>query len=195
VLLAVLAHIAAGGGSPSMVTLGLAVLPVGWTAAVLTRRRRGLLWVAGALGALQLVLHEGLMVMTAGTGCAAPAAPMGAGMTGHPIAVACSMSGQATTGTAFGARQMPGSGGLTMLVAHVLATIATGWLLYRGEQTAWALVDLARRLAVPALGTAFARPTFPSRRWFPDACGFAAAGPRQSVEARAPPRVAALAAA
>jgi len=193
VLLAVLAHVAAGGSAPSIITLGLIAVPVGWTAAVLIRRRRGLLWVTGALGSLQLVLHEALMVMT-GTGCSAPAAPMDAGMVGHPMTVACSMPSPATTGSALGAGRMPDSGGLTMLVGHALATIVTAWLLYRGERTAWALIDLARRLVLPDLGTRFARPSLVLHRWCAAIEVLSGPASGRSIEARAPPRLAALAA-
>jgi hypothetical protein len=189
VLLAVSAHVIAGGQSPSALTLGLIVVPVAWVAAVLTRRKRGALAIAATLGATQLVLHEALMVLADGGQCSAAAGAGAAGhlgMAGHHMVVACSPAAMA--------HLMQGSSP-SMLLAHVVATVATAWVLYRGERTAWALFALLCRLVPVPTGGHQLLAAPPLHRWSPQELSLPAGHRSRPGAARAPPLLASLAAA
>ena len=119
--LAVGAHVAAGGSTPGwplsvMLTTLLGVLAVAFTA-----RRRGLGALLGVLIATQAILHGLFSVLDSpGAGCSMVT-------TGHHTMTA-------VCGSAGGAMLLPT---VPMLLAHLLATVATAWLLGRGEAWLW----------------------------------------------------------
>ena len=119
------AHVAAGGGLPSMTILAILAVPVTMAAMALTGRRCGPVLLLASMAGAQVLLHETLEALTAqvpgdlaGQMSAASASAMG----GHAMAHADGWS-------------------VTMTAAHVAATVVTALLLARGEQALWQLVS------------------------------------------------------
>lgn len=130
-VLALGAHVLAGGAPPSVWSTVPAVGLPAAAAAVLSRRRRGALELVVVLGAVQLVLHELFTVCASTPG---PAAPHH-----HPQVTSAGESSW-------------------MLAAHAGAVIVTAVLLARGDQmlcllqTWWnALPTVVRGLPRPAV--------------------------------------------
>lgn len=120
VLLAAAAHWLAGGSRPAPHTLLLGLGGVFVLAAALCGRERSQAQVGWLLTAAQFGLHE--LYGSDGTGY-----------------VAAHLHGQQGLAEALG-----------MLVAHLTATLLTGWWLSRGEAALWALLRrLVRRLLLP----------------------------------------------
>jgi hypothetical protein len=145
-LLAVAAHVAGGGSTPSAATLALLAVPVAWVAALVCRRpRRTSLPTFAALAGTQVLLHEALMVLS-GPSCATANTPSMLGMPGSHAAVGAltCAAPHATAMAGMGAATMAPGG--VMLAAHALATVLTAALLARGEHLLWSLVDLLRVL-------------------------------------------------
>jgi hypothetical protein len=137
-LLAGLAHILGGGRLPD---LGLGLLltaATGMVAVVLTARRCRLPLLLTVLGAEQLILHA-LFTDADPVPCATSAIPaLHGGATCLPPAEAA---------VAAASHPLP----LLMLAAHLLATVATAWLLARGEAALWRLADRVVRAATAAV--------------------------------------------
>jgi hypothetical protein len=134
-VLALGAHVLAGGPPPALLPTVAAVALPALAAGPLTRRRRGLLEIAVVLGAVQLALHE--VFAAAATG------PLHA--TGHVHAM----------GHADAATGLTGHSSLTMTGAHVVAVALTAALLTRGERLWHLLVTWWRvlpRLVRDAVG-------------------------------------------
>jgi hypothetical protein len=125
-VLSLTAHVLAGGAAPSPMALLVLAVPVACLSILVTGERAGLLRIGGTLAATQVGLHEGFMLL-AQPHCSLPA------MAGHGhTAVGAAMS--CTPG-------MPMAGpSAVMFAAHVVAAVATGLLLWRGERLLWALV-------------------------------------------------------
>ena len=130
-LLASTAHLAGGGKLPSFPLLVLLAVPLAWGAVALTGRRRGRLVLLAALGGAQLGLHEAFMALS-GPACpvVAPAGAM-AGMHGMT-----SMTGAQALCTTGGVAGMGAHAAVptAMVLAHVVATVATALLLAYGER-------------------------------------------------------------
>jgi hypothetical protein len=126
------AHVAGGGGLPSMTILAILAVPVSMAAMALTARRCEPVLLLGSMAGAQVVLHETLMALTAQL----------------PV----DMTGQMSPASAMAGHAMAQVGGwsVTMTAAHVVATAVTALLLARGEQALWQLVS---RL-LPALPSA-----------------------------------------
>jgi hypothetical protein len=171
-LLAAGAHLAAGGRLPSPGILVVTAFLVGLTAVTLTARRCRFGLLAIGLGVEQLILHE---VFAASSMAWAPALHAAGGhdaTTGHMV-VTDVPAGMATSPV--------------MAAGHLVATLATVWLLAHGEDWLWGLGERAIRAAAAA-------PT-PRRRRSPQPRGSArpvmiARLRRGAVEARGPPRLA-----
>jgi hypothetical protein len=171
-LLAAGAHLAAGGRLPSPGILVVTTFLVGLTAVTLTARRCRFGLLAIGLGVEQLILHE---VFAASSMAWAPALHAAGGhdaTTGHMV-VTDVPAGMATSPV--------------MAAGHLVATLATVWLLAHGEDWLWGLGERAIRAAAAA-------PT-PRRRRSPQPRGSArpvmiARLRRGAVEARGPPRLA-----
>ncbi|WP_068928708.1 MFS transporter [Planobispora rosea] len=129
VTLAVLGHRAAGGAGPEPWAVAAGTAAVAATAAALAGRERSATTVGITLAGLQLLLHE----------LFAPGGPSAIIPHGH------------------GQGQGLGES-LGMILAHLTATLMTGWWLARGESALWTLLRTAgtrlgaafRLLAVPA---------------------------------------------
>ena len=182
--LALLAHVTAGGARPGWpVTLMLTLL-LGVTGLALTHRRRRF----GSLLAPLLAAQVGLHWVLSMTDVATPTGRLAAGcdgllVTGHQHS-GCSASAASTAAADLATATMGGAGPAPlpmatlsplMVVAHLLATVATAWLLARGEAWLWramdwlvpALVRRRRPRRVPrrvAAGLAATAPPGPGRR-------------------------------
>src|SRR4051794_24859332 len=126
-LLAAGAHLAAGGRLPSPGILVVTTFLVGLTAVTLTARRCRFGLLAIGLGVEQLILHE---VFAASSMAWAPAlhAAGGHDATGHMV-VTDVPAGMATSPL--------------MAAGHLVATLATVWLLAHGEDWLWGLGERA----------------------------------------------------
>lgn len=130
------AHVIGGGALPAPGILVFLAVPVLWVSFFLTRARRRWPTVIAALLAIETGLHEGLSLLSGPLNDASPAGggPMvmgtHAGVFGDP-AVAMP-SADAMTG-------MPTGLGLTMVGAHLVATVLTGAALAYGEHLLWSL--------------------------------------------------------
>ena len=136
--LAVGAHVAGGGTAPGAGLLLLTAVLVGLVALTATARRVRLTWLAPLLGLEQALLHA-LFQAAGSTGVVCTAATS-AGHVGHhaDAALACIPAGGSAT------MAMPD---WPMLLAHLLATLATAWVLVRGESALWSLAERVVRAA------------------------------------------------
>jgi len=125
--LAVLGHLAAGGSVPRPWAVAAAGAAVTAMAALLAGRERPPMAIGAGLAALQLSLHEVFALGDA-------------------------------AGTSLPYSHVKGLGeSLGMLLAHLTATLITGWWLARGESALWALLRSAGR----RLGAMFSLPRPP----------------------------------
>ncbi len=152
-VLALVAHVGAGGATPRPVVLFLLAGPITLAAVLLTRVRLSPVHVAVSLAAMQVVLHEAFMLgaqadcLVAASGVPA-SGHMGPG--GRP-SIECA-AGLAThemgQGSVFAAAAMVG--------AHIVATLVMAALLAYGEQVLWFLAGCVRaprllRVCLPEL--------------------------------------------
>ncbi|WP_345005651.1 MFS transporter [Streptosporangium album] len=141
VMLAALGHLAAGGSGPAPWAMVAGTTAVTALAALLAGRERSTTTISVGLAAMQLFLHE----------LFAYGDPSGTSLTAHPH------------GQGLGE-------GLGMLVAHLTATLITGWWLARGEAALWTLLRAAGRrlgavlllLFLPTTPAALPRVAFPA---------------------------------
>jgi hypothetical protein len=150
--LATVAHVSAGGATPSVLVLTGLSLPVIVMALILTSRRCGPLALLGVLAAGQVILHEALMTLSSHgsgeflTSVAGAQHAAHTVMTGPMSAHAAAAIGFAPGGTMAGGpmASVPmasaGDWSLPMMAVHAVATILTALLLARGEQALWRLV-------------------------------------------------------
>ena len=117
------AHVAAGGGLPSMTILAILAAPVSVAAVALTGRRCGPVLLLSSMSISQVLLNKALKALT--------------------VEVPDDMAGQVLDSPilAMGAQTVAGAdGSVTMTAAHVVATVVTALLLARAEQALWQLV-------------------------------------------------------
>jgi hypothetical protein len=143
-VLALVAHLAAGGAAPGPVVLLLLAWLTGLAAVLLTGARLSPVRIGVSLSAMQLVLHEVFMWLGAQTGCAmtAVSAPAG-GLMDHgarPVALPVCATAMAHTG--MGQHSMFAA--TAMVGAHVGATAVTAALLAYGEKVLWFLAGWVR---------------------------------------------------
>ena len=141
-VLALVAHVTAGGTAPGPVVLIMLAGLTGLAALLLTAVRLSPLRIGMALAAMQVLLHEAFMWLAAPADCAmtavsAPSA-MQVGHLGQPT-LACA-AGMAHPG------MMQGSvfGASAMLGAHLAATALMAALLASGEKVLWFLARWVR---------------------------------------------------
>jgi hypothetical protein len=152
-VLALAAHVAAGGVAPGPVVLLLPAGLIGLAAVLITRVRLSPVRIGISLTAMQVVLHEVFMRLGERAGClmTGVSAPAGAHL-GH---------GQPMLGCATGMAHA-GMGQPSVLVApamvgaHVAATAMMAALLTCGEKLLWALAGFVRpprwlRVGLPEL--------------------------------------------
>lgn len=135
-LLAATAHLAGGGQAPTAAVLIMAGCLTGLVAVSLTARRCRMPLLLTVLGLEQAGLHL-LFGSSATAASCLPSVPMSHGL--HTGGTCVSMAGQHSMAEP----------GLLMVLAHVAALIGTAWLLARGEQWVWALVDAATAVLSP----------------------------------------------
>jgi hypothetical protein len=92
------------------------------------------------LGVQQTLLHLLFGSATAHPGCDPSALETAA----HQLGAACAMHGTGPMADA-------GTTSWTMIVAHIVATVATAWLLGRGEAWLWRTAEQAVRAALGSL--------------------------------------------
>ena len=117
------AHVAAGGGLPSMTILAILAVPVSVAAVALTGRRCGPVLLLGSMATAQVLLNKMLKALT--------------------VQVPDDMADQLSDASILGlvGQTMAGAdGSVTMTAAHVVATVITALLLAHAEQALWQLV-------------------------------------------------------
>jgi hypothetical protein len=143
-VLALVAHLAAGGAEPEPVVLLLVAGLIGVASVLLTRVRLSPLRVVVTLAGMQVFLHEAFMGLSAPvrcvlTGMSAPASGHVAMGQGGRLAPACA-TGMAEAGMGKGSM----STAMIMLGAHVVATALMAGLLAYGERVLWCLAGWVR---------------------------------------------------
>ena len=146
-LLATSAHTFGGGDLPAPGVLAVTAIVLGLLAVPLTRRRCKTGLLLAVLGVQQTLLHLLFSSAAAHPTCE----PAGLQAAAHQLGAACGVHGpvlmsvQSTTPMTDTATTS-----WAMIIAHALATVATAWLLGRGEAWLW---RTAERVIRAALGT------------------------------------------
>jgi hypothetical protein len=138
-LLATTAHAVGGGDLPALGVLAVTAIVLGLVAVPLTARRCSAGVLLAVLGVQQTLLHLLFGSAAAHPGCE----PSGLAAATHQLGAACGMHGT-----------MPMTDAETswaMIVAHTAATVATAWLLGRGEAWLWHTAEQAIRAALGSL--------------------------------------------
>lgn len=143
--LACLAHLAGGGNLPGARVLLGTTLMLALVAGPLTARRCRLGIVVPVLLGEQGLLHLWFSAAAAATsGCGAQL-----GTVGHHLLVVTPPTACPTGATGMAADAM-GSPGWGMWLTHLAATLATGWLLAKGEARLWRATDRLVAVATAA---------------------------------------------
>ncbi|MFF2315050.1 hypothetical protein ACFVTE_02140 [Arthrobacter sp. NPDC058097] len=152
--LAVAGHVLGGGQLPDIAALAGSAAVLLAPAAWLARRQLSLPTLFGMLGAGQLMLHTAFTALSPGASCL-PQLPLSQlphfqlPLTQLPLAGSLAHSGHAGLSCSAAMENMPmGAGGNSpaMLAGHVLATLATAWLLRSGETALGQLLAWLRPL-------------------------------------------------
>lgn len=178
-LLAGGAHVAGGGRLPSGGVLCVVGLLLGLIALTVTVRRCRLTLLLAVLGAEQALLHLVFSAATAGARCGAtlhgtthPAGALDQVMSGCSVPVGNMAAAMATPGW-------------MMWTGHAAATVATAWLLARGEAWLWRVVHRLVSVATAAPG---ARPSAIRRTSVgPEPSSILTGQPYASAAPRGPP--------
>ena len=146
-LLATSAHTFGGGDLPAPGVLAVTAIVLGLLAVPLTRRRCRTGLLLAVLGVQQTLLHLLFSSAAAHPTCE----PAGLQAAAHQLGAACGMHGAVLTSVQ-STTPMTDAGitSGTMIIAHALATVATAWVLGRGEAWLW---RTAERVIRAALGT------------------------------------------
>lgn len=134
------AHVVAGGGLPGWPVTALLTALLGVLAVAFTARRRRLPALFAVLAVGQAALHVLFSLLETPAASCLPA-----GGSHHAVTVTCA------PGTASATMLMPS---LTMLLTHVAATLATAWVLARGEAWLWRTLRSVFTLPMPRAGDA-----------------------------------------
>jgi hypothetical protein len=142
--LALTAHLAAGGAAPGPVALLLLAVSIGLTTLLLTGVRLSPVRVVVSLAAMQVILHEAFIWLSAPAVCLTPGLSASAGghmgmvQGGQPVLKCAAGMAHAGMGhsSAFAA--------MAMLGAHVAATAVMAALLAYGERVMWFLAGWVR---------------------------------------------------
>ncbi|HET8615991.1 MAG TPA: hypothetical protein VFL94_10730 [Actinomycetales bacterium] len=143
--LAAVAHVSAGGHVPGVPGLSVLTLLTSLVCVLFTRRRRGLVAIASTMGAMQLVLHEGLMLLRplGAVSCGPDLDGHALLHAGHAVSPFCAgASAAAMTGHLHGSSSV-------MILAHAVATVLLAAALFRGEQALWTLRGFVARALRP----------------------------------------------
>ena len=139
-LLATSAHAVGGGDLPALGVLAVTAIVLGLVAVPLTAKRCRTGVLLGVLGVQQTLLHLLFSSAAAHPGCE----PSGLQAPAHQLGAACGMHGTMPTTDA-------GTTSWAMIIAHTAATVATAWLLGRGEAWLWRTAEHAIRAALGSL--------------------------------------------
>jgi len=143
-VLALVAHVAAGGAAPGPVAVLLLAGLIGLVAVLLTGVRLSPLRIVVTLTGMQVVLHEALMTLSAPVGCVLTGMSeptgghLGMGHSGQPVPECA--TGMATAGMG----QSSMSAAMLMLGAHIAATALMAAMLAYGEKVLWFLAGWVR---------------------------------------------------
>jgi hypothetical protein len=147
-LLATSAHTFGGGDLPAPGVLAVTAIVLGLLAVPLTGRRCKTGLLLAVLGVQQTLLHLLFSSAAAHPTCE----PAGLQAAAHQLGAACDMHGgvlmsvQSTT-----PMTAAGTTSWAMIIAHALATVATAWLLGRGEAWLWRTAEQVIRAALGTL--------------------------------------------
>ena len=162
-VLALAAHVAAGGGTPRPAVLLLLGGLIGLAAVLITGARLSPVRVGVCLAAMQVVLHEAFMWLGAPAGCVMPGmntpmgAHMGMGQGAQPM-LSC-----AAAMTPAGMGHSSVFAATAMLGAHGAATALMAALLAYGERVLWSAAGWVR----PAPWLRVGPPELPAVLFFP----------------------------
>jgi hypothetical protein len=147
-LLATSAHALGGGDLPALGVLAVTAIVLGLVAVPLTARRCRTGVLLAVLGVQQTLLHLLFGSAAAHPGCGSSGLEAAA----HQLDAACAMH---STGPmrvqSMGPMADAGTTTWTMIIAHIAATVATAWLLGRGEAWLWRTAEQAIRAALGSL--------------------------------------------
>jgi hypothetical protein len=138
-VLALVAHVAAGGVAPGPVALILLAGLTGLAAVLLTGVRLTSVRIGVSLAAVQVVLHEVFMALGARTGCTLTGMSSAAGALMGRSARAVALSGCATAMAHTRMGQPSMFAATAMVGGHVAATAVMVALLAYGEKVLWFL--------------------------------------------------------
>jgi hypothetical protein len=144
VSLAVAGHVLGGGQLPDAVTLAVTAAFLLAPAAWLARRQLSFAVLFGVLGAGQLTLHAAFAAFSPGASCL-PRLPLAPPLAQLPPAH-CGHGGLSCTAAMETMPMDVGANSSAMLAGHLLATLATAWLLRTGEAALWQLLAWLRPL-------------------------------------------------
>ncbi|MDQ1056687.1 hypothetical protein QFZ23_000588 [Arthrobacter globiformis] len=149
VSLAAAGHVLGGGQLPDIVTLAVTAVLLLGPAAWLARRELSFSVLFGVLGAGQLTLHAAFTAFSPGASCL-PRLPL-AQLPGSlaPLAGGLTHGGHADLSCTAAMETMPmdeGANSPAVLAGHLLAMLATAWLMRRGEAALWQLLAWLRPL-------------------------------------------------
>jgi hypothetical protein len=152
--LSLMAHVAAGGNAPSATASAVMLSATVWVSIFLTRRRLNRPTMVAAIGSSQVVLHQ-LFSLTTGAGTCMTVVHSHADHLTNGAVTVCSQGSPAMA-------HHDGSSAL-MTAAHVVAAVAIGLVLARGEAALWFLAGLVWPRVpdlpkVPAFGVPAAAP-------------------------------------
>jgi hypothetical protein len=147
-LLATSAHAVGGGDLPALGVLVVTAIVLGLVAVPLTARRCRTGVLLAVLGVQQTLLHLLFSSAAARPGCD----PSGLEAAAHQLGAACGMHSAGPMGVqSTGPMADAGITSWTMIVAHIVATVATAYLLGRGEAWLWRTAEQAIRAALGSL--------------------------------------------
>lgn len=152
-LLASSAHAIGGGDLPALGVLAVTAIVLGLVAVPLTARRCRTGVLLAVLGVQQTLLHLLFSSSAAHPGCDSSGLETAA----HQLGAACAMHSTGPMSVqSMGPMADAGTTSWTMIVAHIAATVATAWLLGRGEAWLWRTAEQAIRAALGSLTGRFA---------------------------------------
>jgi hypothetical protein len=140
--LAAAAHLLAGGDVPGLGALSVLTLLTCLVCVLVTGRQRGVVAITATMAALQLVLHEGFMLMAPMAADPGACGHVLSEHHGHTAGALQALCGDQLVATGDHLGTSP-----TMLLAHTGAVVLLSAALARGERALW----LLRRLLVPRL--------------------------------------------
>jgi hypothetical protein len=147
-LLATSAHALGGGDLPALGVLAVTTIVLGLVAVPLTARRCRTGVLLAVLGVQQTLLHLLFGSAAAHPGCGSSGLEAAA----HQLDAACAMHSTGPMSVqSMGPMADAGTTTWTMITAHIAATIATAWLLGRGEAWLWRTAEQAIRAALGSL--------------------------------------------